>query len=94
MDIGRTVNTGNTLCFDGDHIQYYRNKLIFSLTAPAMETCAAFLYRPPSPLGLVPVAQQFSVPFPQLLGFDLTDPIRDKVQAQALDEVRYEGSAS
>lgn len=28
-------------------------------------------------------AKQFSVPFPQILGFELTDLIRYKVQAQA-----------
>lgn len=73
-------------CFKlaGDHIQYYRNKWVYSFTSPAMETCAAYLSHPPPPRPpLIPAAQQFSVLFPQTLGFELTDLIRDKVQAQA-----------
>lgn len=61
---------------------HYYNKLTFSRSSPALN--------PPPP---IPVAQQFSVPFPQIFGFESTDLIRDKVQAQAPDEVKYKGSA-
>lgn len=59
---------------------------MFSITSPAAEPPL----RPPQ---LIPVAQQFFLPFPQILGFELTDLIRDKVQARAPDEVRDKGSA-
>lgn len=55
-----------------------------------METCTAFPSLLPQ---LIPATQQFSVPFPQILSFELTDLIRDKVQAQAPGEVKYKGSA-
>ena len=56
-----------------------------------METCTPSPSPPPPKR--IPAAQQFSVQFPQILSFDLTDLIRDKVQAQAPDEVKYKGSA-
>ncbi len=71
----------NIYDFAGDHMQYYRNNLIiFPYFSPVMETCEMYPFHPPR---LIPVGQQFSVPFPQILGFELTDLIRDKVRAQA-----------
>lgn len=72
----------NTANFAGDSIQYCIATVnsYFPFLPPWKLCHTLYLSHPPS--RLIP-AQQFFVPFPQILGFELTDVIRDKVQAQA-----------